>query len=258
MTSVDPISSPRWALVTGASDGIGRAFALALGAQGYHCLLVARNETRLQDVARQIGSARCRVLAADLSNPGAVNDIIAASAGLAIDRLVAAAGYGTSGPFVDADGASELAMIDVNCRAVAALVHAIGGQMKARRRGGIILFSSLVAFQGVPRSANYAATKAYIQTLAEGLRPELKPFGVDVLSVAPGPIASGFAARAGLTLAMSQTPDIVARQSLTALGRTGTVRPGWLAKLLIGSLSILPRRGRTLIMTQIMAGMTAK
>lgn len=252
------ISTKPWAVITGASDGIGRAFALELAAQGYACVLVARNVERLQDVAGIIGPAHCRVLVADLSHAAAVDQIVAATSDLNVDLLVAAAGFGTSGPFIDNDIDDEIAMIDVNCRAVAALTHKFGGQMAVRHRGGIILFSSLVAFQGVPRSANYAATKAYIQTLAEGLRSELKSFGVDVLSVAPGPIASGFAARAKMTMGMSQTPDIVARQSLAALGKVTTVRPGWLAKLLIGSLSLLPRRGRTLVMAQIMAGMTGK
>jgi uncharacterized protein len=247
-----------WALVTGASDGIGRAFALQLAEQGYGCVLVARYEAMLIELTREIGNHQCRFVAADLSQPSGVNAVIDSVADLDIELLVAAAGFGTSGNFIEANKANELNMIDLNCRAVADMVHVFGGQMVQRRKGGIILFSSLVAFQGVPRSANYAATKAYIQTLAEGLRPELKPFGVDVLSVAPGPIASGFAARAGLTMGMSQTPDIVAKQALAALGKKTTVRPGWLAKLLIGSLSLLPRWGRTRIVGQIMAGMTGK
>lgn len=246
----------RWALVTGASDGIGRAFALELAATGYRCVLVARRAVQLQTLADQIGRDRCLVLAEDLADPSAISRICEATADLRIDLLIAAAGFGTSGPFLDGDARLELEMVDVNCRAVTALVHVFGRRMVARGHGGIVLFSSLVAFQGVPRSANYAATKAYIQTLAEGLRPELKPLGVDVLSVAPGPIASGFAARAGLTLGLSQKPEVVARQSLAALGEKTTVRPGWLSKLLIGALSTLPRSGRTWVMARIMAGMT--
>lgn len=245
-----------WALVTGASDGIGRAFVIELAAAGYGCVLVARRADHLQVVTEQIGQDRCLVLAEDLGDPAAISRLAEATAHLRIDLLIAAAGYGTSGPFLTVDPQQELQMIDVNCRAVVALVHRFGQSMVARQHGGIVLFSSLVAFQGVPLSANYAATKAFIQTLAEGLRPELRPFGVDVLSVAPGPIASGFAARAGLKLGLSQTPDIVARQALAALGERTTVRPGWLAKLLIGSLSLLPRGARTVIMARVMAGMT--
>lgn len=258
MTTTDAFAEKQWALVTGASDGIGRAFALELAGQGYSCVLVGRSADKLNDVAEQIGENNCRVVVADFSDSDSARLLFDATSDLTIDLLVAAAGYGTSGEFVMAPLPQELAMIDVNCRAVAELIHLFGQSMIRRRKGGIIVFSSIVAFQGVPQSANYAATKAYIQTLAEGLRPELKPFGVDVLSVAPGPIASGFAARAGLTMGLSQTPEIVARQSLAALGRKTTVRPGWLSKLLIGSLSLLPRWGRTLIMTQIMAGMIRK
>lgn len=116
--------------------------------------------------------------------------------------------------------------------------------------------SSLLAFQGVPRAANYAATKAYVQSLAEGLRVELAPFGVDVVASAPGPIHSGFGARAAMTMSMGQTPDVVARTTLDALGRWGTVRPGWLSKLLEASLSFLPRWGRVRILTLVMGGMT--
>lgn len=251
------LSKPaRWAVVTGASDGIGRAFAVELALRNWGCVLVARRGDMLEALADELGADRCLVLPLDLADPAATDFLAHATAELPVELLVAAAGFGTSGPLAGVAREDELTMIDVNCRAVAAQVHLFAGRMAAQRRGGIILFSSIVAFQGVPRSANYAATKAYIQTLAEGLRPELKPYGVDVLSVAPGPIASGFAARAGLTMGMSQTPDVVAKGALAALGKTTTVKPGWLAKLLITSLGFLPRWGRTLVVGQIMAGMT--
>jgi short-subunit dehydrogenase len=251
------LSKPaRWAVITGASDGIGRAFAVELAARNWGCVLVARRGDMLEALADELGADRCLILPLDLADAGATYLLAHATAELPVELLVAAAGFGTSGPLADTSLEDELTMIDVNCRAVAAQVHLFAGRMAAQGRGGIILFSSIVAFQGVPRSANYAATKAYIQTLAEGLRPELKPYGVDVLSVAPGPIASGFAARAGLTMGMSQTPDVVAKAALAALGKTTTVKPGWLAKLLITSLGFLPRWGRTLVVGQIMAGMT--
>ena len=258
MARYDPATARRWAIITGASDGIGRAFALELAARGWNCVLVARRRERLDALAEEIGKDRCLVLALDLADPSALETLAEATAGLPTGLLVAAAGFGSSGRFLAASLPDELAMIDVNCRAVAAQVHLLGNRMAAAGGGGIILFSSLVAFQGVPTSANYAATKAYIQTLAEGLRAEMKPRGVEVLSVAPGPIASGFAARAGLTMGLSQTPDVVAKAALAALGRKGTVRPGWLAKLLIGSLGFLPRRGRTMVVGRIMAGMAGQ
>ena len=160
-----------------------------------------------------------------------------------VGLLIASAGFGTSGPFVDARLDEELRMIDVNCRAVAALSHAFGRRFVDRKRGGIVLMSSLVAFQGVPRAANYAATKAYVQSFAEALRLELKPLGVDVIASAPGPIRSGFATRASMTMGLAQTPRDVAGATLASLGRRGIVRPGWLSKFLEASLMFLPRWG---------------
>jgi short-subunit dehydrogenase len=116
--------------------------------------------------------------------------------------------------------------------------------------------SSIVAFQGVPRAAHYAATKAYVQTLAEGLRVELAPHGVDVLAAAPGPVASGFAERADLRMGQALDPAQVGQATLDALGRRATVRPGWLSKLLGYSLTLLPRRGRSRILAAVMRGMT--
>jgi hypothetical protein len=109
----------------------------------------------------------------------------------------------------------------------------------------------------VPRSANYAASKAYVQALAEALRVELAPHGVDVIASAPGPVASGFARRARMHLGMTTSPEEVARGTLAALGRLGTVRPGWLSKILEWALAPLPRWGRVRMMGLVMSRMTS-
>lgn len=246
------------AMVTGASDGIGREFARTLAARGLDLILVARRAERLEALAAEVRAAHgiaVTVVAADLAEPESVQTVLADTAGHDIGLFVAAAGFGTSGPFVDQPVGPELDMIDVNCRAVVAMTHPIGKRFVRRGRGGIVLLSSLVGFQGVPRAANYAASKAFIQSLAEGLRTELKPLGVDVVSAAPGPIASGFAARANMHMGMSQPPTVVAKETLDALGRKTTVRPGWLVKVLEAGLMVLPRWGRVLVMTQVMKGM---
>jgi short-subunit dehydrogenase len=116
--------------------------------------------------------------------------------------------------------------------------------------------SSLLAFQGVPRAANYAATKAFVQTFAEGLRLEMAPLGIQVLACAPGPIQSGFAERARMQMDFADKPTNVAQATLNALGRRGTVRPGLLSKTLEASLAPLPRFARSQIMARVMAGMT--
>lgn len=248
-----------WAVVTGASDGIGRAFAEALAARGTSLVLVARREERLVPLAetlRQRHGIEVVVHAADLADPAAIVSLVEATRALDVGLLVAAAGYGTSGPFVESDLDDELRMIDVNCRAVAAMAHAFGRTFSERGRGGLVLMSSLVAFQGVPRAANYAATKAYVQSLAEGLHAELAPRGVDVIASAPGPVHSGFARRAGMVMSLAAEPPVVAEATLRALGRRTTVRPGVLSKLLELSLALLPRWGRVRMMAVVMGGMT--
>lgn len=249
------------ALVTGASDGIGRAFARKLAEAGFDLVLVARREAALAQLAGELRDrhgVRVKALPADLSDPAQVEAIAEATAEMDLGLLVAAAGFGTSGPFIDGDCEAEMNMIDVNCRALAQLTHIFGRRMTERGRGGIVLMSSLVAFQGVPQAANYAATKAFVQTLAEGLHSELRPRGIDVLASAPGPVLSGFGQRAAMRITSGQTPEEVAEQSLRALGRRTTVRPGLLSKLLETSLKPLPRAGRVWMMGRVMAGMTAR
>jgi uncharacterized protein len=249
-----------WAVVTGASSGIGRALAEEIAGCGLNLVLIARREAELvrlaADLARRHGIAT-RVIAADLAEPSRVAAIMAVTDDLDVGLLVASAGFGTAGDVTETDRAVELDMIDVNCGALFATTQHFARRLAARERGGIILLSSLVAFQGVARSANYAATKAYVQTLAEGLHRELAAKGVDVLASAPGPVDTGFAERAGMRLSGAATPAAVARDTLAALGRRMTVRPTLRNKLLQGALAPLPRALRARILQQVMAGMTA-
>jgi short-subunit dehydrogenase len=249
-----------WALVTGASDGIGRAMAFELAQGGLNLVLVARRRDRLEEISAALQTAHrvsIRVLPADLAIPGEVERVEHDTCDLDAGLFVAAAGFGASGPFVDGDLAAELGMIDVNCRALTQSAHAFARRFAARRRGAMVLMSSLVAFQGVPRAAGYAATKAYVQSLAEGLALELKPLGVDVLASAPGPVVSGFGVRAGMRIQRGQTPEEVARATLRALGRRTTVRPGFLAQALEAALAPLPRFARVRVLARVMAGMTS-
>lgn len=248
-----------WAVVTGASDGIGRAVAVELAAAGLDLVLVARRRELLDELASTLAAKHrvaIRVLAVDLTDRMAAAAIVEGISDLEIGLLAAIAGFGTSGNFVDGSLEAELGMIDVNCRAVVELSHHLARRFVAQRRGGLVLMSSLLAFQGVPRATAYAATKAFIQTFAEGLRIELAPYGVDVVASAPGPVRSGFEARADMRMSAASTPEIVARQTLRVLGRRTTVRPGFLSKFLEASLLPLPRRTRSRIMAVVMGGMT--
>ncbi|MEM1178947.1 MAG: SDR family NAD(P)-dependent oxidoreductase [Acidobacteriota bacterium] len=248
-----------WAVVTGASDGIGRDMAQQAAARGRNVVLVARRGGRLSELATEIQSqhgVETRIVAADLGTPEGLEAVEVATADLDVGLLAAAAGFGTSGPFLSTALDDELAMLDVNCGAVLTLSHRFARRFVDRGRGGLVLLSSIVAFQGVPRAAHYAATKAWVQTLAEGLRHELAPHGVDVLASAPGPVASGFADRADMVMDGALDPSLIGGATLDALGRSGTVRPGWLSKVLGYSLATLPRFARTRIMTAVMHGMT--
>ncbi len=246
-------------LVTGASDGIGAAIASELAARGFELVLVARRAEKLNELAAQLRETHqvaVDVVPADLGTQSGVERVLESISDKEVGLYVGCAGFGTSGAFLDGQLQDELEMIDVNCRALTALAHPIGQQMRARGRGGMILMGSIVGFQGVAQSANYAATKAYVQSFAEGLAAELRPHGVDVLSSAPGPVHSGFATRAGMKMGAAATPEIVARGTISALGRRVTVRPGAQSKVLGYALATLPRAARSRILGRIMTGMT--
>ena len=233
--------------------------AVELAAKGLHLVLVARRRAELETIAKDLSArhgVETRVLAIDLANAAASNQIESETKNLDVGLLVTAAGFGTAGDFLDARLEDELAMLDVNCRAVMQLSLHFGKRFAQRGRGGMILFGSLVGYQGTPRAAHYAATKAYVQTLAEALHVELAPKGVDVLSSAPGPVNSGFSARADMKMGAAEKPETVVRATLNALGKKMTVTPGALSKVLTWSLMTAPRSLRVHIMGKIMGSMT--
>lgn len=247
-----------WAVVTGASSGIGRAVALELASYGSHLVLLSRGGAALDavaDAARSHG-VEVRIVECDLSSTDGMAEIEAATEGCDVGLFVASAGFGTSGQFADGDLDAELGMIDVNVRAVCAQTHAFARRFRERGRGGIVLLSSIVGFQGMPHAANYAATKAWVQSFAEAIRVELAPHGVDVLAAAPGPTDSGFGARAGMRMGRALDPGSIAGPLLHALGSGPTVLPGATSKLLRWSVAPLPRRMRVAIMGSVMRGMT--
>ena len=248
-----------WAVVTGASSGIGMELAERLAESGLNLVINARNGEQLAAIATRLTATygiTIKSVAADLGSQVAVDQFIAATNGLAVGLFVASAGFGTSGSFLEADITEEIAMLRVNCEALLVLTHHFSQRFVGQKRGGIILMSSLVGFQGVPFAAHYAATKAYVQSLAEALAVELKPYDVDVLAAAPGPVESGFGQRANMQMSMSLTPAQVGIPILKALGRQSTVLPGLLTKFLVGSLRTVPRWAKVLIMKQVMGGMT--
>lgn len=248
-----------WAIVTGASSGIGLELTTQLAGAGFNLVINARNPERLKNVERELKSKfniKIIIVEADVSETTGIEKIIQASQGLNIGLLINSAGYGTSGLFADSSLHEEINMLRVNCEAVLSLTHYFAQKFKQQKRGGIIFLSSVVAFQGVPYAANYAATKAYIQSFAEALAVELKPFGISVLAAAPGPVNSNFGQRANMQMGKGLQPAQIGAPILNALGKQTNVIPGLLSKVLIYSLRTVPRFIKIKIMQQVMGGFT--
>lgn len=186
----------KWALVTGASAGIGAAFARELALSGAKLVLTARRRERLESLAAELTAqgAEVRIVTADLADPDAPQAIYDATegAGLVIDILVNNAGLGQYGYLHTGDPKQELAQIRVNCEAVVALSRLFAPQMVERRRGWVLIVASTASFQPVPFLSTYAATKAFDRFFALGLAEEVAPLGVKVTALCPGPTESEF------------------------------------------------------------------
>lgn len=210
----------RWALVTGASMGIGEAFAWALAERGTNLVLCARSEDRLRALAQSIHAehrVQTHVVAADLGRPGAAADAWRrASEGREIHLLVNNAGFGLHGRFDALSADRQAEMVALNCTAVLELAHLALNGMRTRGAGGIVNVASVVAFQPVPWMAAYAATKAFVLSLSESLTEENREAGVRVLCVSPGPTPSGFQATAGTRLRDNQPGLLQPREVVDA------------------------------------------
>lgn len=248
-----------WALITGASSGIGMALSELIASCNINVILCSRSEDKLHTLASRLKKnygIAVKVIAIDLSEAESIDVLIQQTQGLSISLFVASAGFGTSGKFLQSSIHEEVNMLRLNCEAVLRLSHYFLQHMVQRKKGGIILLSSIVAFQGVPYAAHYAATKAYVQSLAEGIQAEIKGLGVDVLAAIPGPVESGFGQRANMQMGTALHPDEVAESILKALGKGKSVLPGLLSKVLVNSLRTAPRFLRIKIMETIMRGFT--
>lgn len=248
-----------WAVVTGASSGIGKELATRLAEAGFDVVLNARREPLLKDLAtrlEELHGIKTRVVASDLSEKEGINTLLANTKDLDVGMLILCAGFGTSGSFLQAKADTEVEMLRVNCEASLVLTHQFGQRFKERGKGAMVLMSSIVAFQGVPGAAHYAATKGYIQSLVEGLRKEFKKSRIAIISAAPGPVHSGFANRANMKITKADDPAAVGIPILRSLGRKTTAYPGAFNKFLVASLSFLPRKGKVWALSKVMEGMT--
>jgi short-subunit dehydrogenase len=214
----------KWALVTGASAGIGVALAEELASGGTKLVLTARRKDRLDALAQRLASAykvQSEVFAADLADSNAPEKIFAFTKqkGIEIDLLINNAGFGQYGEFHTVETKRLLDMVQVNCGAVVHLTRLYLPEMVKRKRGDILILASTASFQAVPFISTYAATKAFDLSLAEGLAEELKPYGIRVCALCPGSTESEFHEVAGQQMfeRKAETAQKVARTGLIAL-----------------------------------------
>jgi hypothetical protein len=249
-----------WALVTGASAGIGAEFARQLSEKGLNLVLVARRRQRLEDLARDLESrnkVQVRIVTVDLSQPDFLPTILSVTNSIEIGLLVNNAGFGLAGHLIEHELEKELQLLDVNCRAPLVLTHVFGRQMAQRKRGGIIFVSSVSAYIATPFEASYAASKVYELFLAESLGYEFKKKGVDMLALCPGSTDTEFHEIAGSRPVAAMAVEPVVRLALKKLGKTSVAIPGWHNRLLVYLLKFTPRRVHTYFAGKVMGNLVA-
>jgi uncharacterized protein len=235
------------ALITGASAGLGVEFARQLSKRGHRLVLAARRKDRLETLAEELGDARA--VAIDLSARDAAAGLMAdlEAADEQAEILVNNAGFGLIGRFASLDAGRLRQMIDLNVGTLTDLCRAVAPLMIERRSGGIINVASTAAFQPGPNMAVYFATKAYVLSFTEALHEELKPHGVHVSALCPGPTRTEFGEVAGFggsgmfdRVAM-EAPEVV-EAGLVGLDRNhAVVVPGWMNKIAAASTRFAPR-----------------
>jgi short-subunit dehydrogenase len=231
------------ALVTGASSGIGLAFAEELAARGFDLVLTARRTDRLEALASRLHSSRgirARVIGADLADPDAPARIVADTDGIDIGLVISNAGFNIKGMFETKEPSAMAKMLTVNCHAPMQIAHGFIPRLKARGKGGIVFTSSVEGLIGCPYSTAYSASKALVVSLGEGLWGELQDTGVDVLTLCPGATESeATASMQGLDL---QPAAEVVRLTLDNLREGPTFVPHPRYREMFEKLRSAPRR----------------
>jgi short-subunit dehydrogenase len=238
-----------WALVTGASSGIGAAFAHELAARGLHLVITARRLSLLESLAQELQQrygVSVQAIGLDLANPEFIRPLLEACAGKELGLVVSNAGFGLKGEHHRQPRERLSAMLAVNCHAPLLIAHALSPQLIARGRGGLIFTGSIEGFLGFPYSSAYAATKAFVTVLGEGLWGELRGHGVDVMVLSPGAVDTEAPTLQGIDKGKIpghvMAPATVARQALMRLGREQVFIPGFTNRVMMRIMRLLPRR----------------
>jgi len=232
-----------WALVAGASEGIGAAFATELARRGLDLVLVARRSAPLEELAASLRASfgvQVRVAPIDLASPSLLDELRAATVGLEIGLLVYNAAAALIGPFLEQPLADKLRILDVNCRGPVILADELGRAMAQRGRGGILVMASIAGAQGTALITTYAASKAFDLVLAEGLWDELRERGVDVLGCRAGATRTPAyeKSRPAVESGPVMEPHAVVVEALAALGK----RPSMVAGRFNGAVAFFMGR----------------
>jgi uncharacterized protein len=250
------------ALITGASGGIGYELALLFARDGYDCILIARSQDKLRDLAARLErehGVKTMVIAKDLSKASAVDEIYEeiTAAGLAVDVLVNNAGFPVFGLFVETDLQTELEMLQINVMALTALTKLLLKGMVERRAGRILNLASTAAFLPGPLMAVYYASKAYVLSFSQALSNELRGTGVTVTALSPGPTRTGFQKRGAMEDSRLVQGNIADAASVALAGYRGMmsgktiVIPGFSNKLIPWVVRLSPRG----VVTRVVRGM---
>lgn len=233
-----------WALITGASSGIGEEFARQLAALRFNLVLVARRKNKLDDLSvelkRKYGISIV-VVATDLSKENFLDDIVSLTQGIEVGLLINNAGFALTGNFLDHPVEDELSLLNVNCRAPLLLSHYFSKRMVGNGKGGIINVASVSALMPLPFWTNYSASKAYLHRLSQGLWYELKNKNIDVLSLCPGATKTGFAKVAGTNMAGMDVKPVVSA-ALNGLGKLPALIVGSGNRFIAFLLRLLPQK----------------
>ncbi len=253
-----------WAVVAGASEGLGAEYAKQLAARGFNLVLIARRQELLEQLSEELErehGIEARVLPLDLGREDIGGVIEAATSDITIGLLVYNAAISMIGPYFEVALDDHLKEIAVNCRAPLILSYLLGQRMIKQRRGGIVLMSSLSSSQGSALITNYSATKAYNRLLAEGLWDELRTQGVNVLACNASAVSTpGYQAstprRTGRFSVSAMTPRAVVSETFAALGKGPVVIPGWTNRLAnLAMQRFIPHKTAIKLMGRVMRGM---
>lgn len=254
-----------WALVTGATGGLGLQFCELLAARGYRLVITARSTARLAEMRKQIPQAQL-ALAGDLTDPVCLKNLLnhLKRENIEPEVLINNAGFGLYGQTLNQDSSENLNLLDLNIRALTTLTLALAPNMRAKRKGYILNVASIAAFMPCPYLSVYGASKAYVLSFSEALHEELKTEGVHVTALCPGPIKTNFWNRAGVNecdrfeFAITDA-RFVAERGLNALFKNKAIATyGILNTLLTVSAQLAPRSLTRVLAKQVLALATKK